>query len=85
LSEVILGFEPWFEIEVLRSDAADFARTFRAWQVALRENDAVAAAGAGPDTVRRFRRYLAASELQFRDGTLTNLRLVLHRRVEVKR
>ena len=85
LSEVVLGFEPWFEVEVLRSDAADFARTFRAWQVALRANEAAATVAAGAGTVRRFRRYLAASEVQFRDGTLTNLRLVLRRRAAVKR
>ena len=85
LSEVVLGFEPWFEVEILRSDPADFARTFRAWQVALRANRAAAKACAGADTVRRFRRYLAASEIQFRDGTLSNLRLVLHRRAELKR
>ncbi|HVI17830.1 MAG TPA: class I SAM-dependent methyltransferase, partial [Gaiellales bacterium] len=84
LSEVVLGFEPWFAVEVLRSDAGDFARTFRAWQVALRENESAAATAAGRETARRFRRYLAASEVQFRDGTLTNLRLVLHRRPEVK-
>jgi cyclopropane fatty-acyl-phospholipid synthase-like methyltransferase len=46
------------------------------------QDEAVAAVGAL--TVRRFRRYLAASEFQFRDGTLTNLRLVLRRRAEVK-
>jgi cyclopropane-fatty-acyl-phospholipid synthase len=80
LSEVVLGFEPWFEVELLRSDAADFARTFRAWQVALRANEDAALAAAGPETTRRFRRYLAACEVQFRDGTLTNLRLVLRRR-----
>jgi cyclopropane-fatty-acyl-phospholipid synthase len=85
LSEVVLGFEPWFEVELLRSDAADFARTFRAWLVALRRAESAAAAAAGAETVRRFRRYLAASEVQFRDGTLTNLRLVLRRRAEPKR
>jgi cyclopropane-fatty-acyl-phospholipid synthase len=85
LSEVVLGFEPWFEVEVLRSDAVDFARTFRAWQRALRANEDVATAAAGPEVVRRFRRYLAASEIQFRDGTITNLRFVLHRRAELKR
>jgi cyclopropane-fatty-acyl-phospholipid synthase len=85
LSEVVLGFEPWFEIEILRSDAADFARTFRAWQVALRDHEDAATAAAGADTVRRFRRYLAASEVQFRDGTLTNLRFVLRRRTDLKR
>jgi cyclopropane-fatty-acyl-phospholipid synthase len=85
LSEVVLGFEPWFEVEVLRSDAADFARTFRSWQVNLRAHEEAAIAAAGADTVRRFRRYLAASEVQFRDGTLTNLRFALHRRAEPRR
>jgi cyclopropane-fatty-acyl-phospholipid synthase len=85
LAEVVLGFEPWFEVEVLRSDAADFARTFRCWQVRLRRHEQQAEAVAGADTVRRYRRYLASSELQFRDGTLTNLRLVLRRRDAVKR
>jgi cyclopropane-fatty-acyl-phospholipid synthase len=85
LCEVVLGFEPWFEVEVLRSDARDFARTFRAWHIALRQNRQTAELAAGADVVRRFRRYLAASEVQFRDGTLTNLRLVLHRRHDLKR
>jgi cyclopropane-fatty-acyl-phospholipid synthase len=85
LSEVVLGSEPWFEVLLLRSDAADFARTCRLWQLRLRARHDVALATVGAPTVRRFRRYLAASEIQFRDGTLTNLRLVLRRRAEVKR
>ena len=84
LSEVVLGFEPWFEVEVLRTDADDFARTCRHWLVRLRENDAWATAATDARTVRDFRRYLAASEWQFRDGTLTNCRLVLRRRSRVK-
>jgi hypothetical protein len=39
----------------------------------------------GAGTVTRFRRYLAASEAQFRMGTITNYRVVLHRRPAVKR
>jgi cyclopropane-fatty-acyl-phospholipid synthase len=85
LSEVVLGFEPWFEVELLRSDAGDFARTMRHWQLRLRAGDAAAARATDPGTVRRFRRYLAASEWQFRDGTLTNYRLVLRRRARIKR
>jgi cyclopropane-fatty-acyl-phospholipid synthase len=85
LCEVVLGFEPWFEVEVLRSDAADFARTFRAWHIALRNGTDAATEAAGADVVRRYRQYLAACEVQFRDGTLSNLRLVLHRRHAVKR
>lgn len=84
LSEIVLGFEPWFEVELLRSDAADFARTMREWQLRLRANETAAVAATDPATVRTFRRYLAASEWQFRDGTLTNYRLVLRRRHRVK-
>ena len=80
LSELVLGFEPYFEVEALRSDAADFARTCRLWLLALRANEAEAVRLAGADTVRRFQRYLISSEVQFRTNTITNYRVVLHRR-----
>jgi len=80
LCEIVLGFEPYFEVEVLRSDAADFARTFRLWLVALRAQEARSIELVGADTVRRFLRYLVSSEVQFRTNTITNCRLVLHRR-----
>jgi len=84
LGEIVLGFEPFFEVEVLRSDPADFARTCRAWLTALREHEHEAAAAVGEQTVRQFRRYLASSEIQFRTRTVTNYRLVLHRRPAVR-
>jgi cyclopropane-fatty-acyl-phospholipid synthase len=84
LAEIVLGFEPYFEIEVLRSDPADFARTFRAWLTALREHEDRAAAIVSSHIVRQFQRYLAASEIQFRTRTITNYRLVLHRRPQVR-
>jgi cyclopropane-fatty-acyl-phospholipid synthase len=80
LYEIVLGFEPYFEVEVLRSDAADFARTCRLWHLALRAHETDAAALVGAETVRRFRRYLVSSEIQFRTRTVSNTRLVLHRR-----
>ena len=80
LCEIVLGFEPYFEVEVLRSDADDFARTCRLWQLALRARDEAAVALVGEETARRFRQYLASSELQFRTRTVTNYRCVLHRR-----
>ena len=80
LSEIVLGFEPWFEVELLRADGGDFARTFRHWQLRLRAHEAAAAEATDPATVRRFRRYIAASEVQFRSGVLTNYRIVLRRR-----
>jgi cyclopropane-fatty-acyl-phospholipid synthase len=84
LCEIVLGFEPYFEVELLRSDAADFARTFRLWLLALREHETAAAALVGTETVRRFRRYLVSSEMQFRTGALTNYRFVLHRRPKLR-
>jgi cyclopropane-fatty-acyl-phospholipid synthase len=80
LNEVVLGFEPWFEVRLLRSDAADFAATCRAWSQRLRAHEADATAAAGAETVRRFRQYLASSEVQFRLGAITNYRFVLQRR-----
>ena len=80
LSELVLGFEPYFEIELLRSDSPDFARTMRLWHLALRAQEMKATDLVGTDVVRRFRRYLIASEVQFRAGTITNCRVVLRRR-----
>jgi len=84
LSEIVLGFEPFFEIEMLRSDPGDFARTCRGWLTALREHEREAAAVVGQQVVRQFRRYLASSEIQFRTRIVTNYRLVLHRRAGVR-
>jgi cyclopropane-fatty-acyl-phospholipid synthase len=80
LCEVLLGLEPWFEVEVLRSDAADFARTCRAWAVGLRTSTDRASELVGAATVRRFQQYLVSSEMQFRAGLITNYRFVLRRR-----
>jgi cyclopropane-fatty-acyl-phospholipid synthase len=85
LNELVLGFEPYFALDELRSDADDFARTCRAWLAALRARSAEAEAIVGHETCRRFERYLASSELQFRVQTVTNYRVVLHRRPAVRR
>ena len=84
LGEIVLGFEPFFEVETLRSDPADFARTCRVWLTALREHEREAVAIVGEQVVRQFRRYLASSEIQFRTRIITNYRLVLHRRPGVR-
>ena len=54
-------------------DGGDFARTFRHWQLRLRAHEAAAAEATDPATVRRFRQYLAASEVQFRSGSSDQL------------
>jgi len=84
LGEIVLSFEPFFELEVLRSDPGDFARTCRAWLTALREHEREAAAIVGAPVVQQFRRYLAASEIQFRTRIVTNYRLILRRRPQVR-
>ena len=80
LCEVLLGVEPWFELEVLRSDADDFGRTCREWALALRAAREPATALVGAETVRRFEQYLVSSQAQFRTGLITNYRFVLRRR-----
>jgi cyclopropane-fatty-acyl-phospholipid synthase len=84
LGEIVLGFEPYFEVEVLRSDPGDFARTCRVWLTALREHEREATAAVGEQIVQQFRRYLASSEIQFRTRIITNYRLVLHRRPSIR-
>ena len=84
LGEIVLGFEPYFEVEVLRSDPGDFARTCRVWLTALREHEREATAAVGEQIVQQFRRYLASSEIQFRTRLITNYRLVLHRRPSIR-
>jgi cyclopropane-fatty-acyl-phospholipid synthase len=80
LGEIVLGFEPHFEVEILRADPDDFARTCRCWLLALRDHAAQAEALVGRTTTRRFRQYLVSSEVQFRTRTITNYRFILHRR-----
>jgi cyclopropane-fatty-acyl-phospholipid synthase len=84
LAEVLLGFEPWFELRVLRTDATDFALTCRQWSRALRARWPNAVAAVGEETAAKFRQYLAASEIQFRLRAITNARLVLQRRDHVR-
>jgi cyclopropane-fatty-acyl-phospholipid synthase len=84
LGEIVLGLEPYFELEMLRSDADDFARTCRAWLIGLRSHQDEADALVGAEVAGRFRRYLAASELQFRTRSITNYRLVVRRRPELR-
>ena len=67
LSEIVLGFEPWFEVELLRGRRRrlrpDLPRT---GSCACDAHEAAAAEATDPATVRGFRHYLAASEVQFR-------------------
>jgi cyclopropane-fatty-acyl-phospholipid synthase len=84
LCELVLGFEPYFLVHELRADGDDFARTVRAWLRALVEHREQVVADVGEPVYRRFKTYLASSEVQFRMRTITNYRLVLERRPAVR-
>jgi cyclopropane-fatty-acyl-phospholipid synthase len=84
LAELVLGFEPWFEVHHLEQTASDYALTCRAWRRRLRDRRTRAVEVVGEEVVRTYERYLAASEVQFRLRTITNYRLALQRRPEVK-
>jgi cyclopropane-fatty-acyl-phospholipid synthase len=80
LSEIVLGFEPWFEVRRLESAADDFARTMKCWAGRFRNQRTAVEDLVGPVTARRFWQYLVASDVQFRLGVITNYRVVLRRR-----
>jgi len=84
LSEIVLGFEPWFEVERLESAADDFARTMKRWAGNFRLHRTAAEDLVGPVTARQFWQYLIASEIQFRLGVITNYRVVLRRRRAIR-
>jgi cyclopropane-fatty-acyl-phospholipid synthase len=84
LSELVLGFEPWFEVMRLESAADDFARTMKCWAADLRTHRTTAEDLVGPDTTRQFWQYLVASDVQFRLGVITNYRVVLRRRPAIR-
>jgi len=68
----------------LGSRLAHNTSTCRLWQLGLRAHYEAAVALVGAATARRFRQYLASSELQFRTRTVTNYRFVLHRRPSLR-
>jgi cyclopropane-fatty-acyl-phospholipid synthase len=80
LSEIVLGFEPWFEVERLEPAGSDFARTMRLWAHNLRARRQEAVALVGEEVVRKFWQYLVASDIQFRLNAITNYRVVVRRR-----
>lgn len=77
LAEITQAAEGIFEIQSLRNDRLDYARTCEEWARRLRTHREEATALAGPETVARYARYLKLSALGFRMGKLCLLRLVL--------
>ncbi|MFI8825144.1 class I SAM-dependent methyltransferase [Streptomyces sp. NPDC053431] len=79
LSEIATACEPYFAITTLREDGADYARTLRGWSARLFQAREEALRLVGPDTYRRYRTYLRASEIVFLRQASTLYRITLRR------
>jgi cyclopropane-fatty-acyl-phospholipid synthase len=80
LPEIMAATQGLFEIERLRNDRVDYARTCEIWATNLRARRAEAIALVGPDQTRRYERYLKMSAWGFWSGNLHLLRFRLRRR-----
>ncbi|WP_036528781.1 cyclopropane-fatty-acyl-phospholipid synthase family protein [Nocardia sp. CNY236] len=79
LSELARACERYFEIQRIRNDRNDYARTCTAWLQRLHENREQAIALVGQERCDQFERYLAASVRQFEHGHANLYRLTLNR------
>ena len=80
LSELVLGWETDFELELFFEHHAHYRRTFRAWGMAYRAAEARARSLVGDATARTFARYFAAGEVFFRLREDALYRVVLRKR-----
>ncbi|HXW81873.1 MAG TPA: class I SAM-dependent methyltransferase [Acidimicrobiales bacterium] len=80
LSDIIEAAEGWFRLVGFRSDPTHYEQTLRLWQRRLESRQAEACQLAGPETYRRYLRYLRLSRAMFQRRTCTLYRLVLERR-----
>ncbi|MFE0042981.1 class I SAM-dependent methyltransferase [Streptomyces albireticuli] len=80
LSEITTACEPYFAITAVREDSADYVRTLRGWSTRLVRAREEAESLVGPDTYRRYRTYLRASEIVFMRQASTLYRITLRRR-----
>jgi cyclopropane-fatty-acyl-phospholipid synthase len=84
LSEIVAGSEYLFEIERLRNDPLDYARTCQEWLDRLRKNREEAVAAAGKELTDKWEKYL---ELSVRGWEMraTNLLRITMRRIDTPR
>ncbi|OLT15422.1 cyclopropane-fatty-acyl-phospholipid synthase [Pseudonocardia sp. CNS-139] len=76
-AEIAAAVEGLFEITSVANGRLDYAWTCEQWARRLRARRAEAVELVGPETVRRYERYLRQASLGFRMGKLVLLRLVL--------
>jgi cyclopropane-fatty-acyl-phospholipid synthase len=79
LSDIAVAIDGEFEIEQLRNDRKDYARTCMAWLKRLRAVRPQAVHLVGADVVARYERYLQLSTLGFETGNLLLFRIALRR------
>jgi cyclopropane-fatty-acyl-phospholipid synthase len=79
LVELAAACEGLFEVDALRNDRRDYARTCREWIRRLRAAREEVAALAGPEVFPRYERYLQLSQLGFETGELALYRITLAR------
>ena len=84
LSELVLGWETHFELAEFLDHPSHYQRTFRAWTLAYREQEALAQSLVGPGTCRTWARYFAAGEAAFRIREHSLYRVILTKRPEPK-
>src|SRR5215813_13388877 len=84
LSELVLGWETHFELDEFHDHPRHYQRTFRAWTLAYREQEARARELVGPETARAYARYFAVGEAVFRLREHSLYRVILTKRPEPK-
>jgi len=79
LVDIVAASDGLFEIESLRNDRKDYARTCKDWLTRLRAKRADATALVGEAAFARYERYLQLSAVGFEAGYLALFRVVLSR------
>jgi cyclopropane-fatty-acyl-phospholipid synthase len=80
LTDIVVASDPWFGIDVLRSDSAHYEHTLHLWQQRLQAQEQAAIGLVGRDVYRRYVRYLRVSRGLFDRRVCTLYRIGLHRR-----
>jgi len=80
LSEIVVAAEGSFRLQVLRSDPDHYEHTLHLWQLRLEAAKDAALGIAGPDTYRRYRKYLRLSRAMFDRRVCTLYRIAFERR-----
>jgi cyclopropane-fatty-acyl-phospholipid synthase len=85
LSEILVAWEPFFAVRLIRGDGAHYARTFAVWLERLKANRAAIEDLVGADRFHESWKYLAGVQALFRLHAWTLHRVVLEKRRKLKR